>query len=75
MLEDYDPATTQAGSYAVATSGDSQWAAAYAPQTDYTGAGYGSGWEAMPRHHHPTRLSDVLEEEESRTSASQVSRP
>ncbi|CAI4211027.1 unnamed protein product [Parascedosporium putredinis] len=73
--EDYDPATAQAGSYAVATSGDSQWAAAYAPQTDYTGAGYGSGWEAMPRHHHPTRLSDVLEEEESRTSASQVSRP
>jgi hypothetical protein len=29
----------------------------------------------MPRHHHPTRLSDVLEEDErSRTSASQVSR-
>lgn len=30
-------------------------------------------WETMPRHHHPTRLSDVLEEEEtrSRTSAGQ----
>lgn len=46
---------------------------------DYTGEGYGSGsgpgWEAIPRHHHPTRLSDVLEEDErSRTSASQVSR-
>jgi hypothetical protein len=44
---------------------------------DYTGQGYGSGpgWEAVPRHHHPTRLSDVLEEDErSRTSASQVSR-
>jgi len=46
---------------------------------DYSGEGYGSGsgpgWEAIPRHHHPTRLSDVLEEDErSRTSASQVSR-
>ncbi len=42
---------------------------------DYEGEGYGVGWEAMPRHHHPTRLSDVLEEDErSRTSASQVSR-
>jgi len=43
---------------------------------DYSGGGYGSGpgWEAVPRHHHPTRLSDVLEEDErSRTSASQVS--
>ncbi|CAG8955303.1 hypothetical protein HYFRA_00011285, partial [Hymenoscyphus fraxineus] len=44
---------------------------------DYSGAGYGTGleWGAVPRHHHPTRLSDVLEEDErSRTSASQVSR-
>ncbi|KAH6671744.1 hypothetical protein B0J14DRAFT_594304 [Halenospora varia] len=43
---------------------------------DYSGAGYGAGeWGAVPRHHHPTRLSDVLEEDErSRTSASQVSR-
>ncbi|ESZ94472.1 hypothetical protein SBOR_5120 [Sclerotinia borealis F-4128] len=38
-------------------------------------AGAGAGWESFPRHHHPTRLSDVLEEDErSRTSASQVSR-
>lgn len=46
-------------------------------EPEYTGQGYGSGpgWEAVPRHHHPTRLSDVLEEDErSRTSASQVSR-
>ncbi|KAI0476246.1 hypothetical protein GGR56DRAFT_461419 [Xylariaceae sp. FL0804] len=47
---------------------------------DYSGSGYSvPGWDEMqnPRHHHPTRLSDVLEEEEerSRTSASQVSRP
>lgn len=46
-----------------------------APAVDYSGQGYGSGWESVPRHHHPTRLSDVLEEDErSRTSASQVSR-
>ncbi|KAJ1335711.1 hypothetical protein MN608_02453 [Microdochium nivale] len=41
---------------------------------DYAGQGFSApGWESMPRHHHPTRLSDVLEEEEerSRTSASQ----
>ncbi|KAI9739891.1 MAG: hypothetical protein M1818_004947 [Claussenomyces sp. TS43310] len=47
------------------------------PSADYSGQGYGSGpgWEAIPRHHHPTRLSDVLEEDErSRTSASQMSR-
>ena len=42
---------------------------------DYTGSGFGPGWEAMvPRHHHPTRLSDVLEEDErSRTSPSRAS--
>ncbi|MCJ1407375.1 hypothetical protein MMC19_001446 [Ptychographa xylographoides] len=39
---------------------------------DYSGTGY--GWEAMPRHQHPTRLSDVLEEDErSRTSPSRAS--
>lgn len=38
----------------------------------YDGTGY--GWEAIPRHHHPTRLSDVLEEDErSRTSPSRAS--
>lgn len=44
-------------------------------QPDYGGAGYAvPGWETMPRHHHPTRLSDVLEEDEtrSRTSAGQM---
>jgi hypothetical protein len=46
-----------------------------AAPADYSGQGYGAEWEAVPRHHHPTRLSDVLEEDErSRTSASQVSR-
>jgi hypothetical protein len=49
-----------------------------AEPVDYSGQSYGPGpaeWAAVPRHHHPTRLSDVLEEDErSRTSASQVSR-
>ena len=55
----------------------SHWVAGQPPPpADYTGEGYiAPGWETMPRHHHPTRLSDVLEEDErSRTSASQVSR-
>ncbi|KAM0323153.1 hypothetical protein ACHAQA_009003 [Verticillium albo-atrum] len=59
-----------------ATSGRPQQVphAPTAPQQDYSGQGYGApGWEEVPRvsHHHPTRLSDVLEEDErSRTSAS-----
>ncbi|KAL8718109.1 MAG: hypothetical protein Q9225_004715 [Loekoesia sp. 1 TL-2023] len=58
------------GSGSTATTG--------APQSaDYSGSGYGAapGWEAVPRHHHPTRLSDVLEEDErtNRTSPSRAS--
>lgn len=43
------------------------------PPQQYAGQGYAApGWET---HHHPTRLSDVMEEDErSRTSVSQVSR-
>ena len=45
---------------------------------DYTGAGWGgpssTGWESItPRHRHPTRLSDVLEEDE-RSRATSPSR-
>lgn len=40
---------------------------------DYSGDGYGDEWIGM-RHHHPTRLSDVPEEDErSRTSPSRAS--
>ena len=53
----------------------SHWAGNYSgpPQPQYAGQGYAApGWET---HHHPTRLSDVMEEDErSRTSVSQVSR-
>ncbi|KAK2740137.1 hypothetical protein FQN57_006252 [Myotisia sp. PD_48] len=49
----------------------------YAPHVDYSGAGWGVGsnWDSVAlRHRHPTRLSDVLEEDErSRTSPSRAS--
>ncbi|KAJ3478478.1 hypothetical protein NLG97_g8569 [Lecanicillium saksenae] len=53
-----------------------QWTGAYSNPQDYTGEGYGApGWETVQRHHHPTRLSDVIEEDErSRASTSQISR-
>ena len=49
----------------------------YSADPQYSGQAFAApGWETMPRHHHPTRLSDVIEEddERSRTSASQISR-
>lgn len=45
------------------------------PEDVYSGGGFPADWDAVRTHHHPTRLSDVLEEDErSRTSASQLSR-
>jgi len=41
---------------------------------DYSGEGYGSSWSGLREHHHPTRLSDVMEEEEERSRASHGSR-
>ncbi|PTB72926.1 hypothetical protein M440DRAFT_1394720 [Trichoderma longibrachiatum ATCC 18648] len=76
--EDYDtPATTNpsGANMPSSTSGPQpQWTGAYSNPQDYSGQGYGTpGWDTVPRHHHPTRLSDVMEEEDerSRTSASQ----
>ncbi|KAJ5565832.1 hypothetical protein N7535_007470 [Penicillium sp. DV-2018c] len=63
------------GAYTSAAS-SAPMQAPYPPgSADYTGAGWGPGWESMtPRHRHPTRLSDVLEEDEpSRTSPSRAS--
>ncbi|KAL4991450.1 hypothetical protein BDW68DRAFT_184898 [Aspergillus falconensis] len=51
--------------------------AGYDQSVDYSGSGWGvgTGWESVtPRHRHPTRLSDVLEEEEPRTTPSRASR-
>ena len=81
-VEEYDtPATTNPPSGSYDPPGSSapggQWTGAYSEPQDYAGEGYAApGWETVPRHHHPTRLSDVIEEEDerSRTSASQVSR-
>ncbi|CEI60773.1 unnamed protein product [Fusarium venenatum] len=48
-----------------------QWTGTHPEPQDYTGQGYGTpGWETVPRHHHPTRLSDVMEEEDERSRAS-----
>jgi hypothetical protein len=71
--EDYER-TVPTTSYPPSSS---QYAGNYPSGPDYSGQDYAApGWEPMPRHHHPTRLSDVIEEddERSRTSASQVSR-
>ncbi|KAJ9641416.1 hypothetical protein H2199_005386 [Coniosporium tulheliwenetii] len=73
-------AHTQAGAYsqsgaayAQPTSGAPGYGAGYGPP-DYSGSGYGDEWSSIQRHHHPTRLSDVLEEDErSRTSPSRAS--
>ena len=43
-------------------------------EPDYEGASFGAGWEGVtPRHQHPTRLSDIIEEQTSRTSPSRTS--
>ncbi|KAK4232233.1 hypothetical protein QBC38DRAFT_439148 [Podospora fimiseda] len=69
------PSTAQPGTNYPPSS--SQWSQTYQGNPEYSGQGYTApGWESMARHQHPTRLSDVLEEDErSRTSASQLSRP
>ncbi|KAI1311189.1 hypothetical protein F5Y03DRAFT_382310 [Xylaria venustula] len=73
--QEFETPATQPNAYHAPVSVPEQ--PQYSAAPDYTGSGYSAiGWEEMPQHHHPTRLSDVLEEEEerSRTSASQLSR-
>ncbi|KAI0422963.1 hypothetical protein F5X98DRAFT_360097 [Xylaria grammica] len=73
--EEFETPATQPSAYHAPVSVPQQ--PQYSSAPDYSGSGYSTtGWEELPRHHHPTRLSDVLEEEEerSRTSASQLSR-
>ncbi|RDA91194.1 hypothetical protein CP533_4831, partial [Ophiocordyceps camponoti-saundersi (nom. inval.)] len=68
---EYDPPPSST------SAGEAPWTGEFSDPQDYTGQGYGApGWETVPRHHHPTRLSDVIEEEDerSRTSASLMSR-
>ncbi|PNP76884.1 hypothetical protein FNYG_09774 [Fusarium nygamai] len=64
------PSTSTGGGGGSGGSGG-QWTGAYSDPQDYSGQGYGTpGWETVPRHHHPTRLSDVMEEEDERSRAS-----
>ncbi|KAI1449243.1 hypothetical protein F5Y02DRAFT_429850 [Annulohypoxylon stygium] len=82
--EEFETPATQPSVYQP-TGGSGAPQPQYSAAPDYSGQGYTTPWDDAgardmgPRHHHPTRLSDVLEEEEerSRTSASQsqVSRP
>jgi hypothetical protein len=75
-LQRYGSAANPPSQYAT-TSGDmgsphGQGYATARPMPDYSGDGYGDEWIGM-RHHHPTRLSDVPEEDE-RSRASPTSR-
>ncbi|KAH9863141.1 hypothetical protein IAQ61_009418 [Plenodomus lingam] len=68
-------ASTQSGYVATSSvdPSDDQGLPTTAGRPDYSGDGYGDEWVGM-RHHHPTRLSDVPEEDErSRTSPSRAS--
>ncbi|PFH57195.1 hypothetical protein XA68_15391 [Ophiocordyceps unilateralis] len=66
---EYETPTTSAGQEPATTSaGETRWTGQFADSQDYSGQGYGApGWETVPRHHHPTRLSDVIEEEDERS--------
>ncbi|KAK4543365.1 hypothetical protein LTR36_005508 [Oleoguttula mirabilis] len=62
------PSVPSTSAQAMATYAPTTGAGGQPGRPDYEGQGYG-GWDALQtRHHHPTRLSDVLEEEEERSS-------
>ncbi|KAJ5372695.1 hypothetical protein N7517_004701 [Penicillium concentricum] len=77
--EEYDPEGQYMPDGAYTSAASSAPLQAPHPPTsaaDYSGSGWGpgTGWESVtPRHRHPTRLSDVLEEDEpSRTNPSRA---
>ncbi|KAF1947336.1 hypothetical protein EJ02DRAFT_417918 [Clathrospora elynae] len=72
-LQHYGTAAATQGSYATSSSAGPSPGQGYTTtggQPDYSGDGYGDEWVGM-RHHHPTRLSDVPEEDE-RSRASPI---
>ncbi|PVI06525.1 hypothetical protein DM02DRAFT_514336, partial [Periconia macrospinosa] len=73
-LQRYGTAASDPSRYATTSSaGPTHQPMATSSAPDYSGSDYGSEWMSM-RHHHPTRLSDVMEEDErSRTSPSRAS--
>ncbi|KAH7126718.1 hypothetical protein B0J11DRAFT_549597 [Dendryphion nanum] len=74
-LQRYGTAPQSMSGYTATTSAGSGYNQGYttANAPDYSGSDYPDEW-AQVRHHHPTRLSDVLEEDErSRTSPSRAS--
>ncbi|KAI1532213.1 hypothetical protein PtrSN002B_008201 [Pyrenophora tritici-repentis] len=75
-LQHYGTTATSQGGYATSSSAGPSHPQGYVTAggtPDYSGDGYGDEWVGM-RHHHPTRLSDVPEEDErSRTSPSRAS--
>lgn len=74
-LQRYGTAATDPSRYATTSTAGPSYQGGYTTSNapDYSGAGYGNEWMGM-RHHHPTRLSDVMEEDErSRTSPSRAS--
>jgi hypothetical protein len=75
-LQHYGTVASSQGGYATSASAGPahpQGDPTAGGRPDYSGDGYGDEWVGM-RHHHPTRLSDVPEEDErSRTSPSRAS--
>ncbi|OAL05926.1 hypothetical protein IQ06DRAFT_300989 [Phaeosphaeriaceae sp. SRC1lsM3a] len=74
-LQRYGTTASSSGGYATSSSAGPAQSGGFATagHPDYSGDGYGDEWVGM-RHHHPTRLSDVPEEDErSRTSPSRAS--
>ena len=63
------PATSAQAMASYAPTSTSSGGSQEQRRPSYEGQGY-EGWESLQttRHHHPTRLSDVLEEEEERSS-------
>ncbi|KAE8371164.1 hypothetical protein BDV26DRAFT_299043 [Aspergillus bertholletiae] len=73
--DDYERGSIDDGGYVPSTLPPTTSAPYSQGSVDYSGSGWGNTWDSVtPRHRHPTRLSDVMEEEEPRTTPSRASR-